>query len=65
MAFTSNQQRTHIPSMIVTSYDQCLGDKRHPPLNMIDPGHSDKYLGIWVDSWSGFADSGLSEKLED
>lgn len=31
MAFTSNQQRTHIPSMIVTSYDQCLGDKRHPP----------------------------------
>lgn len=35
------------------------------PLNMIDLGNSEKYLGISVDPWTGFADSGLSEKLED
>lgn len=34
-------------------------------LNMIDPGHSEKYLGTWVDPWTGFADVGLSEKLAD
>ncbi|XP_059716807.1 mitochondrial enolase superfamily member 1 [Haemorhous mexicanus] len=35
------------------------------PLNMIDPGSSEEYLGRWVDPWTGFADSGLPEKLAD
>lgn len=35
------------------------------PLNMIDPGSSEKHLGTWVDPWTGFADSGLPEKLAD
>ncbi|KAF4802861.1 hypothetical protein TURU_021414 [Turdus rufiventris] len=26
------------------------------PLNMIDPGSSEKYLGIRIDPWIGFAD---------
>ena len=35
------------------------------PLNMFDPGSLEKYLGIRIDPWTGFADSGLSEKLEE
>lgn len=34
-------------------------------LNMIDPGCSEKYLGMWIDPWTGFADSGASENLEE
>ncbi|KAF4803297.1 hypothetical protein TURU_017292 [Turdus rufiventris] len=34
------------------------------PLNMIDPGKSEKYLGIQIDPWTGCADPGISEKLE-
>uniref|UniRef100_A0A8C5JJ73 Reverse transcriptase n=1 Tax=Junco hyemalis TaxID=40217 RepID=A0A8C5JJ73_JUNHY len=35
------------------------------PLNMIDPGCSERYLGTWVDPWITFADPRLSEKLTD
>ncbi|RLV62413.1 hypothetical protein DV515_00019342, partial [Chloebia gouldiae] len=34
-------------------------------LNMIDPGSSEKYLGTSIDPWTGFADPGLTEKLDD
>lgn len=35
------------------------------PLNMIDPGSSERYVSTWVDPWTGFADPRLSEKLMD
>lgn len=34
------------------------------PLNMIDPAHSEKYLGLQIDPWTGIADTGLCEKPE-
>lgn len=34
-------------------------------LSMIHPGESEKYLGMWIDPWTGFADSSLSKKLSD
>ncbi|KAM7020649.1 mitochondrial enolase superfamily member 1 [Acridotheres tristis] len=34
------------------------------PLNMIDPGESEKYLGLQIDPWTGLAKSNLSTKLE-
>lgn len=34
------------------------------PLNMIDPGDSEKYLGLQIDPWTGVAKSDLSTKID-
>uniref|UniRef100_A0A803VHT8 Reverse transcriptase domain-containing protein n=1 Tax=Ficedula albicollis TaxID=59894 RepID=A0A803VHT8_FICAL len=34
------------------------------PLKMIDPGETEKYLGLQIDPWTGIAKSNLSTKLE-
>lgn len=34
------------------------------PLNMIDPGDSEKYLGLQIDPWTGVAKSNLDTKLD-